>query len=65
MKKIVIKQYSKKPCGSTIGAFEYHYGVNYNGSYNYSIVTTAESIMYMIEALRKGNEVEFIEAKEQ
>lgn len=65
MKKIIITQYREQPSGSTIGAFEYHYGINYHGNYSYSIITTSESMMYMREALEKGNEVEFIQAWKQ
>lgn len=62
MNKIIITQHRDQPCGSTLGAFEYHYSINYNGNYSYSMVTTKESIGYLIESLKKGNEVAFIEA---
>jgi hypothetical protein len=65
MNKIIITQYRQEHCGSTLGAFEYHFGINYNGNYAYSVITTSESMMYMIEALRRGNDVEFIKAWEK
>lgn len=49
MKQIIIKKYRNEPCGSTIGAHLYHYGISYTGEngYNYTVQTTEESIWNM------------------
>lgn len=64
MPKIIIKEYSNQPVGSTIGAHLYSYGINYNGNYSYSLTTTKESMGYLVESLKKGNEVEYIKAEQ-
>lgn len=61
MKKIIITQYRKEPSGSILGAWLYHYGVNFNGNWAYDCEMTNEGMGYMIAALKKGNEVEFVE----
>lgn len=62
MKKIIITQYREEACGATIGAWEYHYGVNYNGNYSYGVTTTQESMDNMISIFKQaGYEVQFIE----
>lgn len=62
MKKIIITRYKKESSGSTFGAYLYHYGVNFNGNWNYDCDMTEEGMAYMISALKKGNEVEYVEA---
>lgn len=59
MKKITITQYTKESCGTTLGAYIYNYHINYNGDYAYVLQTTKESMGYLIEALKIGNEVIF------
>lgn len=61
MKKIIITQFRQEPSGSTIGAHLYQFGINFHGNYAYSLSTTQEGMMYLQEALRKGNEVEFVQ----
>lgn len=60
MDKIIIIKRLKEPIDSTIGAFIYAYSINYNGDYAYTLRTTEESMMYLIIALRKGSEVQYI-----
>jgi len=53
----------KEPIGSTIGAFIYVYLIDYNGNYSYTLQTTEESMMYLIQNLKKGNIVEYSEVE--
>lgn len=65
MKKIIIKQYSKLPAGSTIGAFLYNYFINFDGTYYYDCTMSEEGMSNLIASLKQGNEVEFIKEWEQ
>lgn len=63
MKKIIITQYREEPSGSTIGAWEYHYGIRYTADYHrYSVITTQESLWNMMRIFKEaGYEIVFIE----
>lgn len=61
MKKIIITQYRKEHSGSTLGAYLYHYGINYGSGWNYDCTMTEEGMGYLISSLKQGNEVEFVE----
>lgn len=63
MKKIVITQYRKEPSGSTIGAWLYHYGIDFKGGtyHSYSVETTSEGMGEIMRVFKEaGYEVEFI-----
>lgn len=63
MKKIVITQYRKESSGSTIGAFLYHYGIDFRGGtyHSYSVDTTQEGIGEIMRVFKEaGYQVEFI-----
>jgi len=60
MKKVIIRQYGKEPAGSTIGAFLYRYGINFNGNYYYDCTMSEEGMSNLITSLKQGNDVEFI-----
>lgn len=62
MKKIIITQYRKEHSGTTLGAFMYHYGINFRGNYSYSIEATEEGMGEMMRVFREAKyEVEFVE----
>jgi len=65
MKKIIIRQYRKEPAGSTIGAFLYHYAVNFNGNYYYDCTMSEEGMSNLITSLKQGNDVKFIQDWEE
>jgi hypothetical protein len=63
MKKIVITQYRQEHSGSTIGAWLYHYGIDFKGGthWNYSVETTAEGMGEIMRVFREaGYEVDYI-----
>lgn len=64
MKKIVVTQYLKEHTGATIGAWLYHYGIDFKGGnyHSYSVQTTAEGMGEMIRVFREAQyEVDFVE----
>ncbi len=61
MKKIVITQWKKEHCGSVVGAWLYHYGIDFRGNYSYSVETTAEGMGEIMRVFREaGYEVEYV-----
>jgi len=59
--KIVVTQYRKENSGSTIGAFLYHYGIDFRGNYSCSVEATSEGIGEIMRVFKEaGYEVEFV-----